>query len=193
MASVSWDGFDHLRQAVLNLGDPPMEPLVEKWVDILVEGNRRNVLRGIDGYDQPMTPLKYRMGKTIKAKTRGPSYFGTTKHAPKFGIGGNLTAREYRELTGPRLAPRREQSRIIANLHGHHGRDPGEHYAWFAEAVWLDVVSKKDRQFLMGHFEPQAGSRLPRYDLRPVRPADMQLASDELRVYAEELLGRYFA
>ena len=191
MASVSWSGFDSLRSAVEKIGDPPMAPLMERWEQIIVEGNRRGALQGIDGFDQPMTPLKYRAGQGIRARNRKGN-FGTTRYRPKVSTGANLTTREYQQLDGPRLAPRYEHSRIIANLHTGHGRDPSNNYTWFAEGAWLDVVDRQGRSFLMAHFEPLPGSRIPRYDMRPIRPADMRLASDALRDYAEELLRIIF-
>lgn len=192
MASVTWEGYDVLRLGLQTIADPPMEPLMEQWERIIVEGNRRGVLQGIDGFDQPMPPLRYRNGIGIRARNRKSSYFGTKKYKVNIGTGANLTTREYQKLTGPRLAPRGERSRVIANLRTQHGRDPSMNYAWFAEGAWLDVVSITGYPFLEAHFDPQAGSRLPRYDLRPVRPDDMRLAEAALTDYMEDLIKRLF-
>lgn len=192
MASVTWEGYDVLRLGLETISDPPMQPLMEEWADIIWEGNRRGVLSGLDGENKPMPPLRYRNGNGRQTRNRGDRYFGRSASRPKFGTGANLTTAEYQKLTGPRLAPRRDKSRVITNLGKHVGRDPDNNYGWFAEGVWRDVVSTKGFSFLMAHFAPESGSRLPRYDLRPVRPEDVRRAEESLEQFMESLLKRLF-
>ncbi len=186
MASDPWPGFDRLVQRLHGLKDPDASELMEDWEKIIYEGNRRGVLQGLDGHGNPMTPLKYRNGRGNAAKRN--------RSGRSFGKGGgmrgdNLTSSEYRKLTGPRLAPRRLQSRAITNLVTAHGRDPANHCQWFAEGNWDNVVNADGEKFYMAHFEPRPGSRLPRYDLRPVRPEDKALARQVLRGWIRHMLG----
>jgi len=185
MAMDPWPGFDRLTQRLHGLADPDASDLMVDWEKIIYEGNRRGVLQGIDGHGRPMTPLKYRNGRGNASKAN--------RSGRGFGKGGgkrfdNLTTAEYRKLTGPRLAPRRLQSRSIANLVTGHGRDPSHHYQWFAVGNWDNVVNAKGEKFYMAHFEPKAGSRLPKYDLRPVRPEDKRLAKQVLRGWIRSVL-----
>ena len=172
------------------LGDPDLSPAMIQWEKTIVEGNRRGVLSGVDGYNQPFPPLKYRMGKGRRTAMRRGKFFGTVKHEHQIGplaagLHGNLTTAEYQQLTGPRLAPRRDGSRVITNLHTQHGRD-GAGGNWFAEGAWFDVVSVKGVPFLGAHFKGR--NRLPKYDLRPIRPEDRLAMATQLRTYIGILL-----
>src|SRR4051812_23494719 len=150
-AEISWLGFDALSKKLARLADPDCSPLMETWERIIVEDNRKGVLEGTDSDGAPMPPLRYRGGTVGKPKGRTKNR-GVTSGTLKTGTGANLTTAEYRQLTGPRLAPRREESRVIANLHTGHGRDPADQFRWFAVGAWYDVVSKKGVPFLKFHF-----------------------------------------
>lgn len=188
MATDPWPGFDAIRQRLHGLVDPDASPLVEDWERIIQEGNRRGVLQGVDGFGQPMPALRYRngFGNPNKQNRKGRG-FGKAAKESRYD---NLTTAEYRRLTGPRLAPRRLQSRVIRNLETGHGRDPGNRFQWFAVGAWDNVVNAKGEKFLMAHFAPRPGSRLPRYDLRPVRPEDRRLARQKCREWARELIRK---
>ena len=180
-----WPGFDRLAQRLHGLVDPDAGPLMEDWEKVIYEGNRRGVLQGVDGFGRPMPPLKYRNGKgNANKRSRSGRAYGKGGGAH----GDNLTTSEYRKLTGPRLAPRRLQSRVITNLVTGHGRDPGNRYEWFAVGNWDRVVNTDGEKFLMDHFEPRSGSSLPKYDLRPVRPEDRRLARQVAREWIRGLI-----
>jgi hypothetical protein len=201
---VEWPGLKRLSAQLQHLKNIDCEPLMLTWAAVLIEGNRRGVLAGLDGNDRPMDPLKYRDGHGKKTANRQAANFGTTRLFPAHnqdpfkgkaagpyasGFDDNLTTREYQQLTGPRLAPQREASRVIKNLRAMTlNPAPG---VWQAVAAWDSVVSRKGFPFLMAHFEPGGGSRLPRYDLRPVRPRDYAMCLNYLRAFAKsEFLDR---
>lgn len=180
-----------LKLMLQGLGDPDLSPAMVEWERSIVEGNRRGVLSGLDGYGQPAPPLKYRNGAGRRTADRKGKLRGTVKHEHQVGpsaagLHGNLTAAEYRKLTGPRLAPRREASRVITNLHTQHGRDPGQANTWFAEGAWFDVLSNKGVPFLGAHFKGR--NKLPKYDLRPIRPDDRRTMATQLRKFIAKLL-----
>jgi hypothetical protein len=198
-ARITWDGFDDLYRRIGELADPDAAPLMEEWTKVLVEGNRKGVLAGLDGNDVPMPPLTYRGGEGFaEAKSRRGWPFGL-KRDYRTGwekrIPGlqNSTTSEYKKMTGPRLAPQYARSRVIQNLEPGYGRDASQDYVWFAEAVWFDVVSEKGYHFLPVHFDGLragrgAGFTMPQYDLRPVRPADRELAKAEMIAWAKDLV-----
>src|SRR5262252_4562742 len=111
---VEWAGYPALQDGLQALAAFDATLLMNRWEEILTEGNRRGVLSGIDGYDRPMPPLKYRTGAGKRTANRrvplyGTTKFGTTGHGPyATGLHDNLTTAQYQELSGPRLAPRRE-------------------------------------------------------------------------------------
>ena len=94
----------------------------------------------------------------------------------------NLSTRQYKRLSGPPLAPRREASRVISNLRTRHRVQGG---ALVVEGFWDDVVSAKGRPFLHAHFT--GTNNLPRRDLRGVRPAGMRLARAIVREWHNRL------
>jgi hypothetical protein len=183
-------GLGSIRQGLGLMRRADCLPLMVRWSEILVEGNRRGVLSGVDGHDRPMPPLKYRNGAGKATKNRKRPMFGKSLYEPMgsgpfaVGLHGNLTTSQYKQLTGPRLAPRGEASRVIKNLHAE-ARNPAKG-RWEAVAAWLDVVSVKGVAFLPFHFDPQPGSRLPQYDLRPVRAEDYRYCLNALRDFARQ-------
>lgn len=188
-ASYSWGGFDALSRKLAKLKDPDASPLMEQWERIIVEDNRKGVLAGTDKDDRPMPPLKYRGGSGAKTKGRKGGTRGTVAvGANNPGTGGNLTTAEYQKLTGPRLAPRGAQSRVITNLHTGSGRDPGNANRWFAVGAWADVVTKAGKKLLPYHFD--GVGRNPQYDLRGVRAWGQKQAREALRQWVEGLLKR---
>jgi len=180
-----------------NLEDLRMvEPLLDDLAKTIVEDNRAGVLAGLDKDGQPAPTLKYRNGYGTPTGFRGQRRFGTTTgtfkgKTPLRGLlhrlgftsklpHNNLTTREYKKLNGPRLAPRREESRSIANLAIRKYRFEGG--TWIIEAYWVDVLTPKGKPLLPIHFKGLG--RCPKYDLRGVRPIGM--------VRARNLTKRYF-
>jgi hypothetical protein len=223
---------DHrpLGRWVHSLTDIDFAPLMQEWEQILVEDNRKGVLEGTDGFDQPAPELVYRFGAGQATAARSGVGFGTAakrfkgfsgytggkrfKRLPFPGKrrreyrladaapadmprrrGGpwnddgpailpnnNLSTGAYQRLTGPRLAPRREASRVIANYHTRHGRDEA---GWFAEGAWVDVVTPDGEELLPYHFN---GWGVPKYDLRGVRRWGLARAADELQAFVRKKL-----
>jgi hypothetical protein len=97
----------------------------------------------------------------------------------------NLRTDQYRKLTGPRLAPRRDQSRAIANLVFREPRLFG--WGWRLEAYWKDVLTPKGRKLLPPHFEGRI-KKTPAYDLRGVRPWGMERMRHIARAFVLGLL-----
>lgn len=197
MAIAEWDGYDRLNQTLQSVIEFDAYPLMDQWGSILIEGNRRGVLSGLDGNNQPMPPLKYRNGFGARARNRqtpdfGTSVFGSTERGPFLeGLvaNDNLTTAQYRKELGPRLAPRGQASRVIKNLHQAIEYDPITK-TWYAIAAWADVISTKGVPFLPFHFEGLGN--LPKYDLRPVRPEDVQFCINALVKFTnEEILERF--
>ena len=181
-------GIDRVKRRLQSLKDVDASPLMERWKDILVEGNRRGVLAGLDGKDQPMPPLQYRNGAGKNTANRQAREYGRSRYQAVGGSGANLTTKQYRQLTGPRLAPRREASRVIKNLQTETRYDAAAD-RWTAVAAWRDVVSKKNVHFLPFHFDGLIRSKkpLPKYDLRPVRERDRKFALNALRAFVKEV------
>lgn len=182
-----------------NLGNTPLirrlnqvrrtnaAPLMVSWMKILDDGNRRGILAGLDGKGVPLTPVKYRpvgpKKHQIKARKRGRGAFQ--------GIGASMpTSEEYRRMTGPPLAPRGVNSRVITNF--------AVDYAqlrinvWQVTYWWHDVVSKRGVPFLGFHFRGATGGgrrhnvTLPVRDLRGVRPDDQAKIQRALQAWMEE-------
>ncbi len=184
-ATFEWEAFARLAGALEALSEFDAFPLMEQWESIVTEGNRRGVLSGRDGFDQPMPALQYRGGAGRRTANRRVPDYGTTLHAatdPAAAAGDNLTSAQYRALTGPRLAPRREASRAVKNLHTQVLSDGSGR--WEVVGAWSDVVSRKGVPFLPFHFA--GAGRLPRYDLRPVRPQDLQFCSVALAAFVKD-------
>lgn len=161
-----------------------VQPALEAGELILTEGNRRKVLSHQDGKGAPMIPVTYRgQAVAIKRRSRSGDRFGTTSGTFKgfgplaSGLNGNLTTAEYKKLTGPPLAPRGEQSRVITNMRTAIGQNGGQFYV---TKTWMDVVDVKGRPFLMAHFKGQNGQK--RRDLRGISPQEREQFRKVVRV-----------
>ena len=198
-AGFEWDTFGAFTDGLNALANLDATPLMERWEEIIVEGNRRGVLSGVDGYNRPEPPLKYRFGIGKRTRNRQRPAYGSPVANPQkadvrafrgpFAAGwdDNLLASQYAGLTGPRLAPRGEQSRAIKNLMTRIDYDPSTH-TWSVIGAWAEVVSAEGFPFLPVHFEGLkagrgAGFTMPKYDLRPVRPEDLQFARNALMAF----------
>jgi hypothetical protein len=151
-----------IRRLLDRLTNPDLRFLMTRWEAIVTEDHTKANLAGLDKNDVAYPPVTYRGGASAPEPRRnrynrgvGPALTGT---------GDNLSSSEYRRLTGPPLAPRLKDSRIIANFATRSGKD-GD--TWFVEAVLVGIVSKKGTPFMKYHF---AGSgRLPKRDDQGVR------------------------
>lgn len=191
------------------------EPLLNNLYGVIVEDNRKGVLQGLDKDGKPAPPLRYRNGagrktnaRSVKRGTFGlqdaSAYQGrgvargsfTAKTLGRVGLTrvsrttlphNNLTTEEYKKLTGPRLAPRRDQSRVITNLVMLRHRF--ERGMWVVTATWRDVLTPKGKQLLPMHFDSRRSSM--KYDLRGVRPWGVQKAGVIARQYVRQLLAAF--
>lgn len=193
-SGFEWEGYAKLDGQLAALTDVDAMPLMERWSGILVEGNRRGVLSGLDGFNNPMPPLKYRDGAGKRTRNRQAKNYGTTKHETTghgplaSGLHDNLGRAEYEAMTGPRLAPRGEESRAIKNLHTEiRNPSPGR---WEVIGAWYAVVSASGVPFLPFHFE--GAGHNPVYDLRPVRPEDLQFCANAVQAFVKQILFERF-
>jgi hypothetical protein len=186
-----------------------MRPLFDEIADVVYEDNRRGVMLGQDKDGKPAPPLKYRNAASIQsgARSRTSGQFGVSTRIssninpatgrPDVLIRGqaperrnlagkvvvlpnnNLTTAQYKRLTGPRQAPRRDQSRIITNLTS---KTPVLHpWGWRLESTWADVLDAKGRKFLPRVFKT--------YELRGVRPWGMVRIQQLTRAYVLRLVA----
>jgi len=131
VALVEWPDFDRAKARVAGLGtltEADLEPLFIGWERDLFEAHRKNVFSAIQPDGTPTPPVTYRTGisKPTKARRGGkygaklddPGQFGGFKGFGPFqsGLHNNLSEAEYHGLTGPPLAPRGDDSRIITNF-----------------------------------------------------------------------------
>ena len=107
------------------------------------------------------------------------------------GVNNNLTSAQYRLLGGPPLAPRDQFSRVITNLKVTIGGPPNGSPNWYAEGAWDEVVNVQGQPFLKYHFD--GTGRLPRRDLRGVRPQGVAKAVDALRNWAKDAVRTLFS
>lgn len=146
-------GLDRLERAVKSLEEISFTPLMEAWETILSDDNRRGAMAGLDGKGNPLQPVTYRPVpvKRIDYRTLANN---------------NLTSSHYRSLSGPPLAPRGLQSRIVTNYRTASAElSDGR---WTAIGAWEDVLSTRGVSFLRYHFT--GSGALPVRDLRGIRP-----------------------
>lgn len=187
--------LDRLADAFRRLINPDPRALLDRWELIVQEDNRRGVLQGLDKDGVPMIPVTYRPRPPGPVKPTKAQRGGARANANRGqfqGLGssnfGNLTSSEYRLLGGPPLAPRDQFSRVVTNLKTGQGREGDGQ--WFALGAWDEILSKKGVPFLRWHFD--GTSKLPRRDLRGVRPWGQQKALTALRAWAKDLVRQAF-
>jgi len=196
--TLDLSGLDRISTGLRALGDPDCTLLMQSWMAIMAEDNRQGILQGLDKDGIPMVPVKYRPRPPGPLKPTKEQRGGQRANAGKIrplgfgphisGLHGNLSSAEYRLLGGPPLAPRDQFSRVIANYETDFAK-LREGY-WQATFFWRDVVDVKGRPFLRYHFD--GAGRLPRRDLRGIRPTGMARAMDALRAFASDLLRQAF-
>jgi hypothetical protein len=187
MANPSKLMVEEVMEGLNSLTNRQVDPLLEEIALIGIEDNRKGVLRQIDGEGNRMPNVTYRTGKAqrfARFRQRASDNFGTATGTFKGRTNwkapstikrnlakgrlpnNNLTTAAYKKLTGPALAPRGEESRVITNHRGEWGRTAKGYF--FVRWYWKDVLSAKGRAFLRAHF--RGIGRLPRRDLRGIRP-----------------------
>lgn len=166
-------GFNGVYEALFKLEtvNDYAGPLINAWAEVLVEDNRRGVMQGLQGDGTPMQPTKYRLSLTQSgAGQAGDLFFNESgqefenfESAGKFHFGSlggmgagykpspsdNLRTREYKQMTGPPLAPRGAASRVISNYRIN--ILTGKNRVG-VEGGWDDVVSRNGTPFLPAHF-----------------------------------------
>lgn len=191
MSFVELAGLERLIARVHRLEKPDATPLMATWIKIFEEDNRKGVLAGTDKDGNRMAPVKYRpkTAKPLKIGSKGAAsarnnasarakvgIFANIGSFPA-GLNNNLMRKQYEQLDGPPLAPRRQFSRAITNLKLDFNRDP-DFTKWTVRMSWGDVVSTKGVPFMKFHFDGRG--RLPRRDLRGVRPEGLEKARKAL-------------
>ncbi len=174
--------------------------LMESWERRMEQGNRKGVLAGLDKDGHPAPKPSYRpfnpQPKLTLAQRLGQrANLRRGKYNP--GAGANLTTAEYRRLTGPFLAPRKQFSRSITNVEsGQYPRhDRAQPFIWTATIAWRDVVSRTGFHFLPVFFDGlPIGRNGPRkrYDLRGVRPVDGEKMRGDFQAWAKLLIRGHF-
>ena len=192
---VDTSGLDRLMARLRKIAEPNATPLMAHWMNVIEEDNRKGVLAGTDKDGFPMIPVTYRPVRPIMQLTAAHRA-GRRKNAKRgeFNPGreANLTREQYEALDGPPLAPRRQFSRVITNLVLAFAPNPAilkQGQTVEAFGAWDDVVSKRGYPFLPVHFEGRRagrgrGFKMPKRDLRGVRPAGVQKALSALRAWA---------
>ena len=192
-SSVDLTGLERLIARVKRLADPNPRPLMIAWMKIIEEDNRRGVLAGLDKDGNPMAPVTYRpkpaprkltANQRNKANPRSRAGIFAGFGASLAGANNNLTSAEYRRLDGPPLAPRRQFSRVITNLRLAFEEPAANSGRWVAYGAWDEVASAKGVKFLPFHFD--GTGRLPKRDLRGVRPEGREKARKALIAWASD-------
>jgi len=196
-------GLGRIRERLRRVANPDATKLMVSWEKIIDDDNRRGILDGLNKDGVPMPPVTYRPRptgplKATRVQKNNPKKGARRGHFAGFGpavsgLHNNLTSAEYRRLGGPPLAPRGAFSRVITNLKFRSGRVSA--MVWQAIGYWDQVVSTKGVPFLQAHFDgARAGKRrrvkLPRRDLRGVRPGGLEKARRALRAWALDLIRR---
>lgn len=146
-------------------------PLLNAWNEVLLEDNRRGVMQGQQGDGTAMVATKYRTGFTQIGAGSGDDLFfdaqgksfsnfesaGMFHFGSLGGIGpgfkpspsDSLTTKQYKQMSGPPLAPRGAASRVISNYRINILTSSNQ---VGVEGGWDDVFSKKGVPFLPFHF-----------------------------------------
>lgn len=209
----SFDGV-HAMTARLETLNHYAGDLIGRWAAVLIEDNRRGVLAGLDWHDRPVIPTSYRRSFVQAGRDRpdrvqdvkgwAVNVSGGPGPGFKPGAGWDLTKREYREQSGPPLAPRGMASRIISNYTVapiHHAGQIG------VEGGWDDVLNNRGDEFLPYHFDGTGmhrggayatwakrkgvgrGNNLPRRDMAGLRKWGKTQARKELREWMREIMA----
>lgn len=202
VGSVNTAGLDRIIRKLSVVVDlkqkEAVAPLLADFYAVIVEDNRRGVMMGIDKDDKPAPPLKYRNAAKIQSGARsmksgmfgiqeGARYKGMAPRAGNMLANNNLKTWQYRKMTGPRQAPRRDSSRIITNLRLRNSRF--ENGAWVVEAYWAEYVTPKGQPILKWTFN--GTKRMKAYPLNGVRAWGRRKAEQIAKAYFLRLIRAY--
>jgi hypothetical protein len=174
--TINTEPLDKLIGQLGSLESIDFEPLMLDLRAILERDNVEGAMAGLDGWGEPLEPVTYRPNPN---KVKPTNY--------KVLANNNLTSSWYRELGGPPLAPRREQSRIVTNFRTAHMRDDAQH-AWVAIGAWEDVLSLDGVPFLGAHFRGEGN--LAVRNLAHVRPSAWARAKEALHQFGVRLISQ---
>lgn len=216
-AAPNFTPFDRLKVRLGRLVNPTpgdVQELALEVAAVMVEDNRAGVLSGVDKNGTPAPALRYRGGSGTPTAFRAGSdpTFGLAARLTKTGRrqrirfkglstfqkmdmrfrqfvlpNNNLPTWRYQQLTGPRLAPRGEESRSISNYKPLNPPGVWSNGKLVVTCAWVDIVSAKGKPFFRAHLKGANG--LPKYDLAGVRPNGKRLARLAARDWARNLLG----
>jgi len=188
MGRFNVDALDRIRGQIERFRKPDVRPLLTRWEKRIVADNTRGILDGKDKDGRDMAAVTYRPGKQTskwgvkeQRKLERRAVFTGGKFAET--AHNNLTGAQYRRLAGPPLAPRGKFSRVITNLYTGQGYDSARR-VYYAVGAWADVLSGKGIAFLIYHFA--GGGRLPRRDLRGIRPQGQAECLRDLEDWGDE-------
>jgi hypothetical protein len=198
-------GIKRLAARMAKIADPDATPLMKALMDVIEADNRRGVLAGLDKDGNLMPPVTYRpKGPTVKITAKSAAKFRNNAYAGgkagvfaglgmhTAGVNNNLLPREYEQLTGPPLAPRRQFSRVITNLRlGFEKSADGRQ--WTAFGFWHEVVNAKGKPFLQYHFQgiryrSWHGSMFKKRDLTGVRPEGQAKARKAIVAWMSDII-----
>jgi hypothetical protein len=188
-STVDLAGLDRLMARFRKIANPDATPLMVSWMETIDSDNRRGVMAGLDKDGNPLVPVTYR---PKPPGVKSPRKRGRGAYNP--GAAGNLSSSEYRKLSGPPLAPRGTNSRVITNLKTRYGRTGPLGLLWEAAGYWDDVVDRHGAPFLHHHFNGATGGgrrknvTLPQRDLRGIRPEGREKARKALRAWAIDII-----
>jgi hypothetical protein len=188
VAKFDFAALGRLQGKLALIAHPDPTPFLEGWEKIIVEDNKRGILQSrTDKNDQPLTGVTYwpkgaplTVGKAASARQKIRTAFTGPIAA---GFDENLTSSQYRRLSGPPTTPRGANSRVITHLNTGHGYDSSRG-AYFAEARWLDIVSKTGYNFLP---DP-----LKRWPLDGLRAWGRQQCVGALQKWGNDLLQQHW-
>lgn len=187
MSGATWEGFDELNALLDRLGQPPPEGMFEELEEVIQRDNERGILAGTDRNGNPMKPTK-RQGLaqghwagTVLPDGRIVRYYqsGQTPgpRAPADGGDGS----------GPPLAPKGKQSRVIKDLvTAHFENKPGE---WHVIGAWENVLSRKGVPFLPFHFRGEG--KLATRDIAGLRPEGLAEAKEVVAKWTQRVVRGY--
>ncbi len=179
--TVNTAGINQLIGKVRSLESIDFTPLMLDWREILENDNEVGIMAGLDGFDQPFTPVTYRPVDVSRRR----------KDVDRRVLSNNnLTSSWYRELDGPPLAPRELESRSITNFRTAHEPDsfsPGYSGGWSALGSWEDFLSVDGEEILPFHTHGEGN--LPVRNLQHVRPGSIVKARQVLTDFIRDILN----
>lgn len=161
VVEIKTEGMRRLSNRIHELGEAvrldrsEFRQSVQPILRELDQMNQQDRLRGVDREGKPLIPVTYRpkgKGQVVDGPRRA-------KFSARSNY-GNLTTSQYRVLTGPALAPRNRQSRVVSNFGVGFEFFRG---SWRLRAGWRDVLDRKGKPFLHLHF--LGSGKLPKRDL----------------------------